>query len=396
MSEEAVGGDDEPTRFFAHEVTAEEIVPVPPPAPGFDQKESLETGVPTDPSEVQFKRAGEETGASKKKKRWRLPAAAEPGPEEGETPPADAKPESAASGEESRSTRRRTAPRRLRQPWYKDQRKAMLAGGGALALLAAVATGSFMLGAAVRTMVPPLEIPDLNRSPRQFRSKGLGQLAAAERALAEEARKAGAPATAVNDLVAAGEQLDKQLAGLQTLANDPAQAEAATARVDEMKRTATTANVGFASALLRDAEARAQGLSAKCSVGEPRGGHDRSLRSSYLGRGFGQFHRSGPVAWRRPRCPRQIAGVRRGPRRRPIARRPQAGALRIRHRRRRGLLRPSPHQTPLLPARASSDRRDRPRHHQQQLRQRVIIEAGATQFDRQQRAQHGEAGDPDG
>ena len=84
----------------------------------------------------------------------------------------------------------------------------------------------------------------------------MGQLAAAERALAEEARTAGAPATAVNNLVAAGEQLDKQLADLQPLADDPAQAAAATARVEEMKRTATAANVEFANALLRDADAR--------------------------------------------------------------------------------------------------------------------------------------------
>lgn len=50
------------------------------------------------------------------------------------------------------------------------------------------------------------------------------------------------------------------MAGLQTLANDPAQTAAATARVDEMKRTATSANVAFATALLRDADARAQSL----------------------------------------------------------------------------------------------------------------------------------------
>ena len=66
------------TRFFAHEVAAKEIVPVAPPAPGFDQKEPLETAVPTDPSEVQFKRAGEETGASKKKKGDAAGEAAEP------------------------------------------------------------------------------------------------------------------------------------------------------------------------------------------------------------------------------------------------------------------------------------------------------------------------------
>jgi hypothetical protein len=69
-------------------------------------------------------------------------------------------------------------------------------------------------------------------------------------------------ATAVNGLVAASDQLDGQLAGLQPLANDPAQTGAAMARVDEMKRTATAANVEFANALLRDADARAQTIPA--------------------------------------------------------------------------------------------------------------------------------------
>ena len=155
------------------------------------------------------------------------------------------------------------------QPWYKDQRKAMLAGGGAIALLAAVAGGSFILGGGSSNDAAPLEIPDLSGA-EAIPIEGLGQLAAAERALAEEARTAGAPATAVNGLVAAGEQLDKQLAGLQPLADDPAQAGAATARVDEMKRTATTANVEFANALLRDAEARTQGLSANAPAASRR------------------------------------------------------------------------------------------------------------------------------
>jgi len=60
--------------------------------------------------------------------------------------------------------------------------------------------------------------------------------------------------------VTSSDQLDKQLAALQSLANDPAQSATATARVDEMKRTATSANVAFATALLRDADARTQSL----------------------------------------------------------------------------------------------------------------------------------------
>ncbi|MGH6706391.1 MAG: serine/threonine protein kinase, partial [Sphingomicrobium sp.] len=74
---DAVGGDDEPTRFFAHEVTAEAIVPVASPGPEFDPKETLDTGVPSDPREAQFKQAGQETKSSKKKKAAALDRSAE-------------------------------------------------------------------------------------------------------------------------------------------------------------------------------------------------------------------------------------------------------------------------------------------------------------------------------
>jgi non-specific serine/threonine protein kinase len=260
--EEAVGDEDVATRFFAHEVASEAITPVPPPAPGYEPK-PLETQVPTDPRDVQFKRVGEETGTSKKKKKkgsevQEAAALATPpvidADEEPEAAPAEAK---APPAREKVAPAARKTPKAPTQPWYKDQRKAMLAGGGAVALLAAVAAGSFMLGSGGSNDAAPLEIPDLNESGT-IPIEGLGQLAAAERAFADEARTAGAPATAVNDLVAANEQLDRQLAGLQPLADDPAQAAAAAARVEEMKRTATAANVAFATALLRDAEARSQ------------------------------------------------------------------------------------------------------------------------------------------
>jgi non-specific serine/threonine protein kinase len=57
--------DDEATRFYTAQVETEEIVPVPP-TPNVDPKAPVETGVPADPKEAKFKRAGEETGASKK------------------------------------------------------------------------------------------------------------------------------------------------------------------------------------------------------------------------------------------------------------------------------------------------------------------------------------------
>ena len=56
---------DEATRFFAGQVTAEEIIPVAP-TPNLDPKAPVETGVPADPKAVKFKRAGEETDAARK------------------------------------------------------------------------------------------------------------------------------------------------------------------------------------------------------------------------------------------------------------------------------------------------------------------------------------------
>ncbi len=276
--EEAVGEEDVATRFFAHEVASEEITPVPPPAPGYEPK-ALDTNIPSDPRDVQFKRVGEETGASKKKKKGEAAeaaalaaaagaaAAAEAEPEVDEKPAVEAK---APPAKEKPAPAAKVDAKGPTEPWYKDRRKAMLAGGGAVALLAAVAAGSFMLGSGPDAAAP-LEIPDLNETGT-IPVEGLGQLAAAERAFAEEARTAGAPATAVNDLVAANEQLDRQLAALQPLADDPAQAAAATARVEEMKRTATAANVAFAAALLRDADARAQSL--------PRNGQTPALNAA--------------------------------------------------------------------------------------------------------------------
>ena len=285
-SDPVMGEDDEPTRFFAHEVDADEIAPVPPPAPGFDQ-DAIATGVPADPREVQFKRAGEETGASKKKKKEAAGAAAsaaavaaivaataeaeaeEVAEVEDEVEAEVRKPEVAkvepapASAPAPKKVTRAAPAKDGSAPWYQDKRKAALAGGGALVLLAAVAGGSFMLGSG-QDQGAPLEIPDLNTTDSAtIPIEGLGQLAAAERTLSNDARTAGAPASAVDGLVAAGDLLDKQLAALQPLADDPAQAAAAAPRVEEMKQTANAANVAFAAALLRDAEGRTQSIPAR-------------------------------------------------------------------------------------------------------------------------------------
>jgi non-specific serine/threonine protein kinase len=262
--DEAISADEEPTRFFAHEVTAEAIVPVAPPAPGLDQKEPLETRVPTDPREAHFKRAGEETGASKRKKKSAAAASvAEPAEsEEVETPVARAKSKRAAAALAKAAAAAGARARQSPKLWSERPRAALLAGGGALALLVA-AGGYMMLGRGNSNGdVTNESVSDLFGTASTATSD-VGGLPAAEHALAEEARTAGAPVTALNGLVAAGEQLDRQSEVYQTLLNDSAQAAAATSRADEMKRTATAANVEFANALLRDAEARAQRFSAE-------------------------------------------------------------------------------------------------------------------------------------
>ena len=311
--EAEVSSDDEPTRFFAHEVTAEEIMPVAPPAPGFDQKEPLETQVPNDPGEVQFKRAGEETGASKKKKDAATAKAAEPAEveevEEEEPVPEAVPLDRAAAAKKQAVGAARDRAKEPRSEWYKKPRAAMLAGGGAVALLAVVAAGSFLFGNGDSNSgyepVPNLSGPTFT----PVTNLEVEGLAPAERSLADDARKAGAPATAVNDLVAAGEKLETQSTGLRTLQSNPAQAAAATARADEMKRTATSANVEFATALLRDAEARAQRLSSDAPAAKPGERGECALHLAGRGPGVGRCHRSRPIAERRPRRSRQVAGV---------------------------------------------------------------------------------------
>lgn len=62
----AADADDEATRFYAGQVAAKTIVPVAP-TPNLDVKAPVETSVPDDPKQASFKRAGEDTGASRKR-----------------------------------------------------------------------------------------------------------------------------------------------------------------------------------------------------------------------------------------------------------------------------------------------------------------------------------------
>jgi serine/threonine protein kinase len=273
------GGEDEATRFFAHEVASEGIVPVASPVSGFDQKETLETGVPSDPREVKFKRAGQETKTSKKKKvealdEEEIAKAVEEAPhapaEEPKAEPEDRKAAALADVPKAEPEKKEPVAKakdgaKDQAPWYKQPRVAALGGAGGV--LAAIAVGFAVFGGGSNGSEGYDAIPALTESgPIPVQMTDIVAIAADERALATEAKTAGAPSTAVNGLVAAGEQLDKQLVELRSLLDDPAQSAAATARTEEMKRGATAANIEFANALLRDAEARAERLPTAASA----------------------------------------------------------------------------------------------------------------------------------
>jgi serine/threonine protein kinase len=273
------GGEDEATRFFAHEVAADGIIPVATPTSGFEQ-ETLETGVPSDPREAKFKRAGQETKTSKKKKLEAIDPEEIAKAVEEDLPPPAAEPEAAPQDRKAAALLDVPKPEPEKkapaakpkvgagggaQPWYKQPRVAALGGAGGV--LAAIAAGFVIFGGGSDGSEGYDAIPALTESgPIPVQMTDIVAIAADERALAGEAKTAGAPAAAVNGLVAAGEQLDKQLVELRSLLDDPAQSATATARTEEMKRAATAANVEFANALLRDAEARAQRLPTAASA----------------------------------------------------------------------------------------------------------------------------------
>jgi serine/threonine protein kinase len=218
--------DDEATRFFASQVEAEEIMPVPP-TPDVDPKAPVQTGVPADPKEAKFKRVGEETGASKKRssdKKDAEPAAKEPEASE----PADKKAKAAAvvpiadkaavKGGEPATAKKKLNP--------------VMLGAVAAGLVAVIGVGAFTM----RGGGSPNEFTNAESIPN-----GVGDVAPAlgaptdaqaatdEAALANEAQNSAAPE--------AGEQEDSA----QALQAERAKAAAAQAQLTAMKKAAAKA-----------------------------------------------------------------------------------------------------------------------------------------------------------
>ena len=144
-------GDDEATRFYAGQVESKTITPVPP-TPNLDPKAPVETSVPDDPKEASFKRAGEDTGASRKRASAKAPgkgqaaataaevSAAAPAPEKGAAAagPAPEKEAAAAAPAPGKSGQGESGGDKAKP------RTAVIAGV-AVAVLAAAGVGAFAL-----------------------------------------------------------------------------------------------------------------------------------------------------------------------------------------------------------------------------------------------------------
>ena len=145
---------DESTRFFAKQVETEAIVPVAA-TPKSDRKAPVETRVPADPKEAKFKRAGEETGASKKLKSVKETA-------EKVAPPAAAKPAAGAAAAATAAAATsaatgKTAKDSPPESESKKPNKTVLIGAAAAAILVA-GVGAYSLsggGSVGDTAAPP-------------------------------------------------------------------------------------------------------------------------------------------------------------------------------------------------------------------------------------------------
>ena len=283
--------DGDATRIYAEHIEAETIVPIAPPAPGFPEGEPVETAVPDHPSEVQFKRAGQVTGAKKKVRDDAAAAAAAAALATGAGASAKSRrhligqqaeedvveeQEEAAAEDEAEAAPVKHPHKHHRRPRHdaaerkdaKTPSPALLAGG-AVALLALIGGGWAMFGRGGDNPPDMLSTAPETTSSGPVSMTELETLAPSIKALADDASKSGAPATAVEALAQASDQLAQQLQAVRPLSSDPTQAAAFTQKAGEMRQLATRANAAFAAALLSDAETKSQRLSAAVPWANP-------------------------------------------------------------------------------------------------------------------------------
>ena len=262
--------EEDVTRFFAHEVQADAIVPVAPPLDGEEDRPPVDAKIPSDPEDVEFKGAGHETRPGKKSGTAKAAAAAATAKAAAELAKTEEPPK--APEKAAIATDKPAAPKKPTGTAAPTKKKLnpVVAGGAAVAVLAAGAVGWSMFGTSNNSgSETPVTIDSGAVQPALEDVSGVDGLTSATNALLEEARAANAPAPAVDGLTAASEELQKRFAALQPLLNNDAQADVAATQAGEMKRLSMTASASFANALVSDAEGRAQRLSAAAPWANP-------------------------------------------------------------------------------------------------------------------------------
>lgn len=219
--------DDEATQFYAKEVRAEEIRPVPPT---LDQgAAAVETGVPADPRQAKFERAGEETTASKNAHSPTTSASkneVRPDPAEG------AEPEKVASAGRPVGSEADKAPRAAAS---KQKKRLALVGGGAIVVLAVAAIAGINLrhGDTSPEFTPALPVAATPSAPSATNS-ARPSTAAAPTNLASAQGASPAAATAAEPI----EQSNAQ----EALRSERAKTAAAEAEVAALKKAAARAD----------------------------------------------------------------------------------------------------------------------------------------------------------
>ncbi|HTN13423.1 MAG TPA: serine/threonine-protein kinase [Sphingomonadaceae bacterium] len=266
--------DEDATRVSGFVSEPQELVPVNPPAEGIAKVEQVDIGVPDDPREAKFKRAGQDTSTGRKTD---------------EVPPP---PQSSASASDSKAEQPKpaaganaaaTPPRQPAKPASAGaparKLSPMVAGGAALALVAAVGGGwYFSSNASSKGGTDDALLADDGagqdgetvEAVETVNIEEAGGVAQALQGLADEARRLRAPAAALKRLTDAGPQLATLEAEWKALTADPSKAAEAKAKDEEMGKIARTAAGQFAAALASDADGRARRLAADQPWADPR------------------------------------------------------------------------------------------------------------------------------
>ncbi|HSG35459.1 MAG TPA: hypothetical protein VLA37_13055, partial [Sphingomonadaceae bacterium] len=288
-----------PDKAAAEEVPSDQIVPVAPPEPGFSATDDIKTAVPSDPDEVSFKRAGEDTQTKKKEKpkgaaeqeekveakapppRKEEPAAGEDEPAQDEVGDTSAKqpaqadePEEAGEAPPPAKTKPAKKPKEPRKPddqeaGDKKKLNPLMIGGAAAALAIAAIGGVVVMGGGDDEAAIDESLVE-GQAFEPIDIEAAGGIAQALQVFIEEATEARAPAGALKILNDAAEELAGMETQLSQMANDPDRAGEVPAQQERMSGLAQEAAADFAAAILGEADATARRFAAQVPWADPR------------------------------------------------------------------------------------------------------------------------------